>query len=376
MATRSCALLEQLQTIPDPRRQCRNLKHRLVDVLLVGFCGVLADCNDFVEIADCARHHEDFLRTFLELPNGIPAHDTFRRVFAAVQPAAVQGVLIPWLQQRRGLPGDWVHIDGKALRGTRCAARGLGALHLVSAWASAQGFTLGQVAAEAKSNQITAIPPLLELLDLGDKVATIDAAGCQKEIAAQIVAAGGDYVLAVKDNQPTLHAEVCQASATALDTDDPQLRRHAADETGHGRQERRVVWVLPAGRHVAGRAAWAGLCSLVLVLRVVTCPVSGLETLETQQYISSLRPSARRLARAIRGHWGIENGLHWVLDVVFREDARRLYDRTAAENVRLLNRLATSLLRGDPAKGSLKVKRKRAGWNTDYLAQLLGIPSP
>jgi predicted transposase YbfD/YdcC len=376
MVTRSCVLVEQLQAIPDPRRQCLNLKHRLVDVLLIGFCGVLADCDDFVEIADWARHHEDFLRTFLELPNGIPAHDTFRRVFAAVQPASVQGVLIPWLQQRRGLPGEWVHLDGKALRGSRCAARGLGALHLVSAWASQQGLTLGQVAVDAKSNEITAIPLLLDLLDLRDKVVTIDAAGCQKEIAAQIVAVGGDYVLAVKDNQPTLHAEVRQAFETALETDDRRMRQHVAEETGHGRHERRVVWVLPASRHVSNRAAWVGLCSLVLVLRVVTCQVSGAETVEVHHYISSLRPSARQLAGAIRGHWGIENGLHWVLDVVFREDARRLYDRTAAENVGLLNRLATSLLRGDLAKGSLKVKRKRAGWNTDYLAQLLGIPCP
>jgi predicted transposase YbfD/YdcC len=376
MLTRSCALLEQLQTVPDPRRQCRNLKHRLVDVLLSGFCGVLADCDDFLEIADWARHHEAFLRTFLELPNGVPSHDTFRRVFAAVQPAALQGVLIAWLQQRRGLPGDWIHIDGKTLRGTRCAARHLGALHLVSAWASQQGLTLGQVAVDAKSNEITAIPLLLDLLDLQDKVVTIDAMGCQTEIAAQIVTGGGDYVLAVKDNQPTLHAEVREAFATALDSEDPRLRRHASEETSHGRQERRVVWVLPAAGHVSARAAWVGLCSLVLVLRVVTCQVSGVQTVERHHYISSLRPSARRLAEVIRGHWGIENGLHWVLDVVFREDARRLYDRTAAENIGLLNRLATSLLRGDQAKGSLKGKRKRAGWSTDYLAQLLGFPSP
>jgi predicted transposase YbfD/YdcC len=375
MVSRSCALVEQLQTIPDPRRQCGNLKHPLVDVLLIGFCGVLADCDDFVQIAEWACHHEDFLRTFLELPNGIPAHDTFRRVFAAVAPTALQGVLLTWLQQRRGLPGDWVHIDGKALRGSRCAARGLGALHLVSAWASQYGLTLGQVAVTAKSNEITAIPLLLDLLDLRDKVVTIDAAGCQKEIAAQIVAGGGDYVLAVKDNQPTLHTEVREALATALETEDPRLRRHATEETGHGRQERRVVWVLPAGRHVSGRAAWVALRTLVMVMRVVTCPLSGAETIDVQHYISSLRPSARRLAQVIRGHWGIENGLHWVLDVVFREDARRLYDRTAAENVGLLNRLAVSLLRGDPAKGSLKVKRKRATWNTDYLAQLLSIPS-
>ena len=192
MVTQACALVGQLQTIPDPRRQCRNLKHRLVDVLLTGFCGVLADCDDFIQIADWACHHEEFLRTSLELPNGIPSHDTFRRVFAAVQPAALQGVLIAWLQQRRGRPGDWTHIDGKTLRGTRCTARDLGALHLVSAWASQQGLTLGQVAVDAKSNEITAIPLLLDLLYLQDKVVTIDAMVCQTEVAAQVVAGGGD----------------------------------------------------------------------------------------------------------------------------------------------------------------------------------------
>jgi len=376
MTTMACSLVEQLQTIPDPRRQCRNLKHRLVDVLLSGFCGVLADCDNFVEIADWAAHHEPFLRTFLELPHGIPSHDTYTRVFAAVRPAALHGVLIPWLQQRRGVAGDWVHIDGKALRGTRSAAKGLGVLQLVSAWASQHGLTLGQVAVEAQSNEIAAIPHLLDLLDLRDKVVTIDAAGCQTAIAAQIVAAGGDYVLAVKDNQPALHAEVRQAFETALEASAPELRQHGVEEVSHGRRERRVVWVLPAAGRVSCRAAWLGLRTLVLVLRVASCPVSGAETIELRHFISSLRPGARRLARVIRGHWSIENGLHWVLDVVFREDARRLYQRTAAENVGLLNRLATSLLRGDPARGSLTVKRKRAGWNVGYLAQLLGLPNP
>jgi predicted transposase YbfD/YdcC len=235
MTRLSCPLVEQLQTIPDPRRQCRNRKHHLVDVLLSGFCGVLAGCDNFVEIADWASHHETFLRTFLELPNGVPSNDTYNRVFATVRPDALQGVLIPWLQRRRGLPGDWVHIDGKALRGTRSTAKGLGALHLVSAWASQQGLTLGQVAVEAKSNGITAIPQLLELLDLRDKVVTIDAAGCQKDIAAQIVTGGGDYVLAVKDNQPTLHAEIQQAFETAVDNDSPTLRQQRSEEVRHGR---------------------------------------------------------------------------------------------------------------------------------------------
>jgi len=372
---KSSGLVEHLQCIPDPRRQCHNLKHPLPDLLVLGFCGVLAGCDDFVEIATWARLHEDFFRTFLELPNGIPAHDTFTRVFAMVHPPSLQGVLLDWLQQRRGLPGELVHIDGKAMRHTRRAGHGLGALQVVSAWASEAGLTLGQVAVDAKSNEITAIPQLLELLDLKDKIVTIDAAGCQKDIAGAIIEQGGDYVLAVKDNQPTLHAEVDAAFTAALDDDSPQLRCHSSVEQGHGRQERRAVWVLPAKGRLSQLAEWAALRTLVMVMRVVTCASTGAETIEVRYFISSLRPSARRLGRAIRGHWSIENGLHWVLDVVFREDARRLYDRTAAQNAAFLNRLALSLLRADPSRSSLKVKRKQAGWDIHYLAQLLGLPT-
>lgn len=376
MPDKSSALLERLQDIPDPRRQCQNLKHPLADILVLGFCGVVAGCDDFVDIAAWARHYEDFFRTFLELPNGVPAHDTFTRVFAMVHAPTLQGILLGWLQQRRGLPGELVHIDGKAMRRTRSKSQGLGALQVVSAWASDKGLTLGQVAVDAKSNEITAIPQLLELLDLKDKIVTIDAAGCQKNIAQAIVEQGGDYVLAVKDNQPTLHAEIDAAFTSAVERESPELRSHSSVNQGHGRRECRTVWVLPAKGRLSQLGEWAGLLSLVLVLRVVTCLRTGVETIEVRHFISSLRPSARRLGRAIRGHWSIENGLHWVLDVVFREDARRLYDRTAAENVAFLNRVAVSLLRADPGRSSLKVKRKQAGWDIHYLAQLLGLPSP
>ena len=375
MNSMTCALVEQVQTILDPRRPTRNRKHRLVDVLVSAFCAVLANNDTFVEIAEWARHHEDFLRTFLELPNGIPSHDTYTRVFALVRPETLQRVLMAWLQRRRGLPGQWVHIDGKTMRGTRCHAKGLGALPLVNAWASQNGLMLGQVAVDAKSNEITAIPQLLELLDLRDKIVTIDAAGCQKNIAAAIVAGDGDYVLAVKDNQPTLHAAVHQAFDTALEIDSPKLRSHVEENRGHGRQERRVVWVLPASQKVGPFSSWTGLATLVMVLRVVTNTLTGLESVETSYFISSVRPCARRLAEAIRGHWRIENGLHWVLDVVFREDARRVYERAAAENMGLLHRLSLSLLRGDVSKDSLRVRRKRASWSVGYLAELLGIPS-
>jgi len=373
MADLTCELVELVQTIPDPRRQCRNLKHRLEDILILGFCGTLAGADDFVEIADFAQQHLDFFRTFLELPHGVPSHDTFNRTFAVVSPAALQQVLVPWLLQRRGLPGDCIHLDGKAMRHTR---RGnLGALHVVSAWAGQTGLTLGQVAVEAKSNEITAMPQLLELLDLRRKIVTTDAMGCQKEIAKIVVEGGGDYVLAAKENQPTWYAEIQAAFAGTEGRRVAAGRIDTTQERGHGRHERRTVRVLPAARHLsAGQlGAWLGLLTLVMVVRVVTCQATGTESREVSYYISSLRPKARQLNRVIRGHWSIENGLHWVLDVVFREDARRLYDRTAAENTALLNRLAVSLLRGDDSKGSLKVKRKRAGWNMNFLAKLLGF---
>jgi predicted transposase YbfD/YdcC len=217
----------------------------------------------------------------------------------------------------------------------------------------------------------------LELLDLRHKIVTTDAMGCQKEIAQVIVDHKGDYILAAKDNQPTLHAEMQAAFAQAAMQPSTGQQVYTTEDNDHGRHERRTVRVLAAAPYLSAAllAVWPGLRTLVMVVRVVTCQMTGVTTTETSYYISSLRPNARRIGKAIRGHWSIENGLHWVLDVVFREDARRLYDRTAAENTALLNRLAVSLLRGDPSKGSLKVKRKRAGRNIRYLAQLLGFPS-
>jgi predicted transposase YbfD/YdcC len=377
MITQTCDLVERLKTIPDHRRQCQNLKHRLEDILVLGFCGTLAGCDDFVEIVDWATDNIAFFRTFLELPNGIPSHDTLTRIFTTVTPATLQAVLLPWLLERRGLPGDWVHLDGKTMRHTRRRSKNLGALHVVSAWAGQTGLTLGQVAVDAKSNEITAMPQLLELLDLRQKIVTTDAMGCQKEIAQIIKEQKGDYILAVKDNQPTLHAELQGAFAAAESRPTSSHRQYTTEDTGHGRHECRTVQVLAAADYLPEPlvSAWLGLLTLVMVMRVVTCQATGVVTTEVSYFISSLRPNARRIGKAIRGHWSIENGLHWVLDVVFREDARRLYDRTVAENVAFLNRLALSILRGDTSKGSLKVKRKRAGRNIGYLAQLLGFPT-
>jgi predicted transposase YbfD/YdcC len=377
MPVKTCTLVEKLETIADPRRQCANLKHPLVSIIIVGFCGVLGGCEDFVEIAAWAKGNEEFLHSFLELPHGMPAHDTFNRVFALLKPTTLQEVLVPWLVERRGLPGEWIHVDGKTLRGTGRNSPKLKALHVVSAWAGQTGLTLGQVAVEAKSNEITAMPGLLELLDLHDKIVTTDAMGCQTDIAETIVEGGGDYILAVKDNQPTLHAEIKKAFATAPPPSVRSSRLSTTEDHGHGREEQRTVQVLPAREYLSAAqlAAWIGILTVVMVTRVVWGEATGEESIEVRYFLSSLPPNARRIGTAIRGHWSIENGLHWVLDVVFREDARRLYDRTAAENVAFLNRLALSLLRGDPSTGSLKVKRKRAGWHLSYLAQLLGFSS-
>ncbi len=381
MATKEwCRLVETMDAVPDPRRQCKNLRHRLVDVLIIGFSGVLCGCDDFVEIEEFGRSKEPLFRRFLELSNGIPSHDTFRRVFQAVCPLALQRCLIEWLEGQRQTSaaaeaGDQiVAIDGKTLRRTFDRGRGLGALHLVSAWATANGISLGQVAVDAKSNEITAIPQLLELLDLKDCVVTIDAAGCQKEIAAKIVAKDADYVLALKDNQPTLHGQVAESFLEQFEVDDPKgkLRCHREVEKSHGRTETRETFVLPAPKKLTATGTWVGLASIVMVIRHCLDHASGKSTDEVRYFISSVSARAKRLARAVRQHWGIENGLHWVLDVAFNEDRMRQRDRHGIENLALLNRLAVSLLRQDKTvKAGVKCKRKTAGWDDDYLLHLL-----
>jgi len=310
-------LVDALTAVPDPRRQCKNLRHALVDVLTIGFCGVLCGCEDFVEIAAFGQAKEAFFRRFLELPNGIPAHDTFRRVFQAVCPQALQQCLITWLKGLRSATESVgaesvVAIDGKTLRRTGDRARGVGPLHLVSAWASANGLTLGQLAVDAKSNEITAIPELLELLQLEDCIVTIDAAGCQKEIAARIVAKQADYLLAVKENQPKLYEQVTGHFAAELDKakSDSRVRCHQQTETGHGRTETRQTLVVPAPRTLVQSGVWAGLATLVMVLRESVDHTTGKKTEEVRYFISSLPARAKRLAAAVRQHWGIENSLH------------------------------------------------------------------
>jgi len=360
--------------VPDPR-DSRFVTHPLGDLLTIALCAMLSGAKSFADLAAFGRAKEAWLRGLgLALPGGIPAHDTFRDLFRHLAPAAFQDGFSAWINAACARLGvAHVQIDGKALRGSR-GPNGT-CLHLVSAWVGANALTLGQVAVEDKSNEITAIPALLRLLELEGALVSIDALGCQKEIARAIRDTGADYLLQVKGNQPALEADL-RATFAAADAADLAGWAHdlwVSEGRGHGREEERVCLVLYDLERLRARAGWADLQAIARVAR--TTWVGDKETFEVAYYISSRRGSAAELGRAARGHWGIENGLHWVLDVVFREDASRLKDRTAAENLGLLRRVAASLLRQDESKGSVSGKILRAGWDDAFRRHLLNLLS-
>lgn len=367
--------LEGIDDLEDPRRG-QGRRHRLVDILVIALCGAIGGADSWVEIALFGRAKESWFRQFLELPHGIPTHDTFGRVFAQLDPEALERCLARWI----GASGivsqdDVVAIDGKTLRRSHDRRSGKKALHLVCAWAVESRIVLGQRAVDVKSNEITAIPELLKLFDVNGKIVTIDAMGTQERIAAQIVEAGGDYVLAVKDNQPTLHAEVRYLLSRVDHPDYPKLLHdeHRCVGKDHGRLEKRHVQVItdPQRLHsLDPQGRWSGLRSIVAVhsSRVI----DGNSSVETRYFISSLDGNAKRIAHAIRAHWDIENGLHWTLDVVFREDESRVRTGHSPQNFAALRRLALGILKRDTSnKTSLKGRRLRAGWDHDYLRHLL-----
>jgi len=366
--TRVGSLNKHVRRLKDPRIVGRT-QHLLVDIIVMAICAVIANCDDWPDIALFAQKREAWFRRFLRLPHGVPAHDTFERVFAALDPRAFERCCLAWLHEVAGVVGvGHIAIDGKTLRGS---AGSLGALHLVSAWATQAQLTLGQVAVEGKSNEITAIPQLLALLDLHGALVTIDAIGCQKAIAQKIVAGGGDYVLVVKGNQEHLLEDIQETVAQALDGELPQgaVRMHTTREQGHGRVEERSCVVV---QHVAGlrdRRAWPKLTTVGMCRRERT--VNGQSSEEVWYFIGSRRMAARRYAQALRGHWGIENNLHWQLDVSFREDASRIENRHGAANFALLRKLALALLKQHPRKDSIARKRKTAALDPDFLAETL-----
>ena len=368
MKKSTLALLDYFADLPDPRVN-RTKKHLLGDLLVIAVCAVIAGADSFAEIQTFGTAKQAWLRRFLTLPNGIPSHDTFNRVFAALDRKAFAACFSRWMAAVCAAVGlRAIAIDGKAVRAAP-AGTFSGCLHLVSAWAVENHLILGQEAVAEGSNEIPAIPELLRVLDLKGALVTIDAAGCQVEIAQQIREQQGHYLLAVKDNQPGLHAAVQAVFAQACEADFTGVRHqmHAQVEDGHGRHEERYVTVIydPPGMP----AAWPDVAAVVQVNRERA--VAGKNTTTTHYYLTSYRGSARALGRHIRGHWGIENGLHWVLDVAFREDANRTRDRNAGANLGMVRRVAAALLKQVPGKESIKGRRFHAALDDDYLAQVL-----
>lgn len=363
------ALRKHFRPLKDPRVVGRS-RHLLFDIIVLALCGVIANCDDWPDIALFAQKREAWFRRFLKLPHGVPSHDTFERVFAALDPRALERCCLAWLREVAGLVGvGQIAIDGKTLRGS--AGSALGPLHLVSAWATQASLTLAQVAVDGKGNEITAIPQLLALLDLDGALVTIDAIGCQKAIAQQVVAGGGDYVLAVKGNQERLLEDIQETVARGLDGElrAGAVRTFTAREEGHGRREERSCVVI---EHVAGirdRKLWKGLRVVGMCRRDRT--VNGQTTSEVCYFIGSRRMGARRYAQALRSHWQIENNLHWQLDVSFREDASRIENRHGAANCALLRKVALALLKRHPRKDSLARKRKTAALDPEFLAETL-----
>lgn len=367
------AFVALLTTVPEPR-VARTRVHRLEDILAIALLAAINGADGWEEIADFGESREKWLRGFLELPGGLPCADTYRRLFEAIDTEALGGCLAAMTSGLvADLRGKVVAIDGKTMRRSFDRKSGRSALHVVSAWVAERGITLGQVVTEEKSNEITAIPELLKTIDVKGAIVTIDAMGCQKKIAASIVEAEADYALALKDNHPTLRTEVegVFAAAAANAEGSKKVKRVAVESSGHGRREVRRVSVSQDVQALTERAEWANLKSIVMVERERT--VGDRTSSETAYYLSSLRLGPKAMERCIRAHWSIENSLHWVLDVVFREDESRVRSRGGAANLAALRKLALVLLKLEQSSPGRSIARKRkiAGWTPDYAFDIL-----
>ena len=363
------SLVTHFALLEDPRLQ-RTRKHELLDIIAITICAVICGADSWVAVEHYGVAKKDWLTRFLKLPNGIPSHDTFGRVFAALLPEQFEACFTAWVAEVAACLGlKRIAIDGKRQRGSHDRGKGKAALHLVSAWAVQHHLILGQEAVDEKSNEITAIPKLLELLDREGALVTIDAMGCQKEIAQQIIDQGGDYLLAVKENQPTLSAQIEQLEEIVLVSEYAEASGYGVQEQSHGREEFRACWVLTDVEKLPDCAKWPGLRSVIVVVRDRT--VGEQNSCQKHYYISSRKLSAEKFLAAVRGHWGIENSLHGVLDVVFDEDGSRARKDHGPENFGMLRRMAVSLLKAEQSKGSIQVKRLKAGWDNDFLEKVL-----
>ena len=377
------SLMTHFQVLPDPRLK-RSQDHDLIDILLIAVCTLLCGGQSFNDMEDFGQAKHDWFKTFLRLRNGIPSHDTFNRLFAAMDPKAFLDCFLSWTQSlREAVPQEIVALDGKALR--RALNRDQSIQYIVSAWAESNQLVLGQLKVKDKSNEITALPVLLRVLELAGCIVTIDAMGCQKKIAKEIKEADADYVLALKGNQETVHEEVksfmdaCVAEAAAPRLAGAKLSKAAAQlascETvgkDHGRIETRRYYQSTELEWFADKAKWEGLTSVGMVEAIRE--VNGVRSLERRYYLSSLPLGVETLARAVRCHWGVENKLHWVLDVQMNEDQSRARAGYAAENLATLRRLALNLLRREQTKKrGIRGKQLNAGWDHAYLLRLLGI---
>ena len=362
------------QQLEDPRSTI-NRRHPLASVVVIALLAVLAGAGGPTAIARWAALKEELLSQVLDLPNGVPRKDVFRRVLMVLKPAAFQACFASWLQALRteavaetGVEQPVLAVDGKTARRSHDRNKGLGALHSVSVWAGEYGLSLGQVACAEKSNEITAIPELLRLVDIQGAILTIDAMGTQKAITAQIVEGEADYVLALKGNHEALHEAVIGYIDEQLDGDLAGAEELVTTAEGHGREEVRTYLQLPAPEGLPGFQQWKGLKTIGLVTS--HCLRGGKEAIEVRYYLSSLGMDVKRFARAVRGHGRIENGCHWVLDITFREDDSRLRERHLRENFAWLNRFALSLLKQHPGRQSVAMKRRSCGWSDAFLMEV------
>lgn len=372
------SIQEYFKDLKDPRSTV-NQVHLLGDLIIICVLAVIAGADGPKAIGVWASAHAEWLKSYLKLPGGIPSHDTIGRLLAALKPQAFQSCFETWLASLGETSDEGaeakqhIAIDGKALRRSHDRRRNLGPLFLVSAWSVRRGISLGQLATAEKSNEITAIPELIEQIDVTNAVVTIDAAGCQRDIAEKIVDGGGDYILALKGNQGTLHQAVQDYIVTHMENDFANIaaRKHEEEAKGHGRNDSLTYYQMPVPDSLITAEKWKGLKTIGVAIRV--SEKNGQETCDVRYYISSMKMGVRRFAEHVRGHWGIENSLHWCLDVTFREDDSRLRDRNAADNLGWLKRFAISLLKQQTDKESIAMRRRMAGWNTAYLAKVVGL---